>query len=670
MTEKEHTFQYLWPDFVLLLWIWLFVGVVFTGWSSVWGMIPWGSEAGIWVLPAALLSTVLISGTVSGRLSWLGNRMEAVSGYISGLDRFRNTRGGFMAAMSAYVALVFIAWPLRSQNHFMGDGLAFIGTVTGPFRYYAKEPLDYFIHQLFYRLLDWFGVGNGEAVYAVLHTLLLPFFLLACWKITAKVTGEAWERLALWLLIVSTSSLQLFFGYVESYTIIALLLSIYLYYGIKHLREKERNYPWAPTAVFLLSLLTHNSALVLFPSLLYLWLVRLAPGTSWGIIELKSRIVFLISILSFLLLLLFFNTDSLVPLIGPIDGFDSPYRMYGLKHLWDKFNFLLLIAPGAVVCLLVLVAKARSFTKLEDSAFVFVFWAAAGCSFFSFIYDPDLGIRDWDLLSLPAVPLMLWCGWSLILLLPGRERRKAYLFSLAFVSAAHAMLWVWVNADMDRGVRFLDHVRNADFHRGSDRMQLGFLFFERELYKEAANQFRLAGGKWLCTAQSNLTECFLMEGMPDSVIYYLPPLFEKYQMDPILAKKNYMRLTLAYDMQGDPIGATNCFYSMRKQGLSPDEKERTQWIVRMESQAALYNELIHQQDNGGALLYFLRYYTISQNQRKLDYVYKYIMGREFSKSDWARFINFAEVCGHNDYLKPLIGAAIGQYPELLGSQKH
>jgi hypothetical protein len=76
---------------------------------------------------------------------------------------------------------------------------------------------------------------------------------------------------------------------------------------------------------------------------------------------------------------------------------------------------------------------------------------AAGVFFYSISWNPDLGPRDdWDLLSLPAIPLTLVAVYLLTRLPYGRPRRLALTAYLG-VSGVHAAAWVLVHV---LGIRY------------------------------------------------------------------------------------------------------------------------------------------------------------------------------------------------------------------------
>ena len=448
--------EFLLPRILFLLWLWLFAIVVFTGWPRLWGMIPLGPTEGDWALPVALICTVMIFGPGAGLFAWVNKWLT----YSKKNINRRSVR--LIGLVFLYLTIFFIAWILRSENHFMGDGWLYISEVEKPFYLSITRPLDFFIHQLFHRIVQVLGLGGGEAAYALLHCFLCPVFLWTCWNIAGLITSDFLGRAVLGLLMASTTVLQLFVGYVECYTLLNLWVVIYIYTGIKYLcnRQNVKN-PWVPTIIFVLVFFSHRSGVVLGPSLLFLWLYRLLPGRSTN--NKLFNPFFLVALIFPLPLVFGLITKSpsvslLVPLWGPNANSQAPYSLFSIEHLWEKLNFLMLICPAAVVALPVITSKWRLLKRWDNSSFIFVFWCCAGSVFFSFILNPLLGIRDWDLLSISGVPLALFSGWCLLTVLKKGRSRDAFLRALAVAATVHGMAWVWVNADIDRGVAFLDHI--------------------------------------------------------------------------------------------------------------------------------------------------------------------------------------------------------------------
>ncbi|MBN2290603.1 MAG: hypothetical protein JXQ83_14810 [Candidatus Glassbacteria bacterium] len=654
-----------WPLWLLAAWLWAFALVAYSGWPRLWGMIPLGPDGGIWIVLFAAVCTLIALAPAACRPAPAGRRFKA---FAEKLDHPPlRTAGLFLLCL----AVCWAAWHFKSRNHFMGDGWLYLSEVEKPFHLMPARVLDFFLHQSFHRLLTSQGESSGETAYALLHCLLLPLFLGVCWHTAGLVASGFRRRLAVWSFMAFSSALQLFAGYVESYTLLNLWSAFYLYSGVKHLsggREKA-TVPWMPTLFFLLAFFSHHSGLVLGPSLLFLWLNKLLPARM-----VKNRLsnpFLLVAALSCLGLVLgpivFKSTRPLlVPLAAAGENLKAPYSLFSCRHIWEKFNFLLLVCPVAAVALPVIASRWRTFRKPNPAAFVFVFWCAAGCSVFAVIFNPLLGIRDWDLLSLPAVPLALFCGWGLLAVLEKRSWSDQFLAALALAAAVHGSAWVWVNSDMQRGIGFLDRVRRVDYHRSTGKLNLAYMLQEKGFYQSAVRQYQQVEGENLKEkALINIGYCFLVMGMPDSVIYYYDKL-DNLQVDLSTTKKLYMRLAFAYDMKGSPAEAATIFLRMVRGGLELDPEERHYWLDKLERSGMTgrnYQLSLRDPPDAGALLFLLRYHLLGGRSSQLDLLYRRILAGRFPAEDWLRLLEFASACGHAEYVEPMLHEARRQHPD-------
>jgi len=651
--------QYLWLYLLLLLWIWASALVRISGWPQLWGMIPLGPGSAPWVLAAAVLCTMVLFGRGKTLFARLDGKITAISRYTSP-SRARLLSAGFFCLLA-----ISVSWVFRSRNHFMGDGWKFIEYVAKPFLFYENDPLDFFVHQLLHRLLQILGVSNPEMPYAVLHCLLLPLFLWVCWRIACLVAADRGERIVLTALTAATAGLQLFFGYVESYTLLHLLIVFYLFSGVRYFRgNRETAFPLAPTLIMLLAVATHRCGLTLGPSLLFLWLVSLKNRK---IFKLKPVAIPSIGVMAGWLLamaaaLIFFENNPMIPLKKPLVETDVPYLLFDPEHFSDQLNFFLLICPSAAFGLLAAVFKWRDISKKAEPAYIFLIWAAAGTAFFSFTYNPIIGIRDWDLLSLPAIPLSLLGGWSLILLLGPDSRRESFLRALALAAVVHAAAWIRVNADMSRGVEFLGRVREVDYHKHCGKLGLGLVLQERGFYREAVRQYRLVEDEQSIRAQNNMGVCFLALGMPDSALYYYRDFMERVAPGTPDSRKIYLNMSLAYDTKGKTIEASDIYLKMRSRGLDFDDWERRDWLQNADKLSDKFKKRLQRNPTDvGALLFFLRYQTIAKNADIAEELFAFIMKQELSIENWLHLLRFAEVCGYDSSFRAMSETAGRQH---------
>ena len=112
---------------------------------------------------------------------------------------------------------------LPSHNHLMGDGLTHLGATERVFS--ATEPLDIFLHHIAYTL-----VGSTELSYRIIAAVSCVAFLVALYLITRLFTA-ALERALVGLSFLATATLQFYFGYVESYTLLHVFTLYFIYFA-------------------------------------------------------------------------------------------------------------------------------------------------------------------------------------------------------------------------------------------------------------------------------------------------------------------------------------------------------------------------------------------------------------------------------------------------------
>ena len=184
------------------------------------GLIP--KAYPIW-LRFSILSMMLVIAlpNMAGKIGkFLSSRLEATS---------ESRLKIIYAVLASVIAVLFIA--LTSHNHFLGDGYNVMGNIgTGRF-FYTTEPFDFFVHQSVFRLF-----GSGEKAvywsYALCSYACGIIFLsgLAIFIMDKK-------QLIFSLGIVSCfAAVQLFFGYVESYTFSFVLAFLYSFSAVSRFK--------------------------------------------------------------------------------------------------------------------------------------------------------------------------------------------------------------------------------------------------------------------------------------------------------------------------------------------------------------------------------------------------------------------------------------------------
>jgi hypothetical protein len=92
-------------------------------------------------------------------------------------------------------------------------------------------------------------------------------YIAVSWRTACQLFRAMVNRLACFSALSSLGILQLFFGYVESYTLVTAAMSVYLLIGLKSL---ERGKIGLAIGLFVLCCGLHLQALSLFPSVLFI----------------------------------------------------------------------------------------------------------------------------------------------------------------------------------------------------------------------------------------------------------------------------------------------------------------------------------------------------------------------------------------------------------------
>ncbi len=656
MTERKFPgYLFVFP----LLWCLLTALPAVGGPDRVWGFIAWRADIFVW-LPAWLIVTAMSLAGLAGKAVWLERDLPQLSRLSA---RFFN-RSGARAWFWLAPLTVAVGWGLRSRNFFMGDGWALIDNVRKPFYFHANEPLDFFAHQLFSCLLALLSVKDGAVVYAVLAVLLLPLFLWFLWKISALVRPEKHERTAVFLILMFTGCVQLLLGHVESYTLVNLFICLSLCLGLKTIAAKGKNSLWPITAATVLAALSHLSAVSLLPALIFVWLYQWRLNKSGR----SFTVLFSVCAVAALAGLLFFDLPGMTPLYASKTGDHAPFTLLDPRYLWFKLNLLLMLAPSAF--LLLPAALSRSW-KLDPAArpeLYFLMLSAAGPLFFFFGANAMLGLRDWDLLCLPALPITLLAAWLFLRLREAGAGRALWLSGAALAAACQIMAFVWVNTGKDSGVEFLDRMRQHEIYTGSNMLQLGYLFEEQNYLPESLRQYLgITQKEFAANRAVNAGTIFIRLGMPDSTISLGRYLLDRYDVTSKGFGQICSNLSLAYDLTGQPDKANAVFLLYVDSGETPNGAYLDMWVEQLRSLVAkkgYLREGLDKLTDHGQLMLLARLYALSKDTANLRLVYARIFECWFDCGQWRSTLEFTRRVVNREFADQMARQAALECPEL------
>ena len=366
------------------------------------------------------------------------------------------------------LASIVLFWIFKAETHLLGDGYLRARDVMAGAKFSVTEPLDFYLHALAYKLLKLDGFG----VYALLSCLAGGFFVFLALSLSCVLGKENKERVPAFVILISMGSAQLFFGYVESYTLVYVGILAYFLFSLWFLEGKCSL--MFPILALFLSISLHLSALYLLPSLIYLCMGRSKRGEkafNWkGVF---GATVLLLVVVAGLFILSAQHPDKASPanyLLSLSGSPNDPYSLFSFAHLADMLNQQFLISPVGIVLLPLIAFLGLGKINRKDKRVGF-FIVVTLCSFvFAFVIDPELGYaRDWDLFSstgLGYTLLAIYLGFSLLRQV--RIRKLDYIvLALASTAIFSTLPWIYVNAQEQKAVERFKALLVLDVQRSA-----------------------------------------------------------------------------------------------------------------------------------------------------------------------------------------------------------
>jgi len=387
-------------------------------------------------------------------------------------------RRRWFAATAVATAVPFWLFHIRHLRWGDADFIVKALSYTGPDRpiwtiYNWQSPLAIFIHAQLWLLLNPFSGVGVDTLYAATSVLSGVGFVYVLFLLADLLGRDRLEKAILFGLVATTGSMQLFFGYVENYTIISLGLILTLYLGVRCL-QGEISLPW-PSLALAVTNAFHPSTIVLWPALGYVgWRVAGLPrgkGPDW--VRLVLPPILVLAALAALMTAgghgpWHILTDDrpggadavwFVPLFQVTTKWQR-YTMFSLAHLLDWANEHFLISPFGVPLLLLAfvnrVVRRRpaeavvesSPQPAQDDAGVTPFLTIASFVYLllTFVWNPDYGGRkDWDLFAPSAFVYTLLAAYLLVRQVRDRHELARFARLLIATSALHTAAWVYYN---------------------------------------------------------------------------------------------------------------------------------------------------------------------------------------------------------------------------------
>ena len=357
---------------------------------------------------------------------------------------------------------LFIFWAFRTRLHLLGDGYQKLNNLPEQ-KIWVADWLTDFIHLKLYNFLssriEWW---NADLTYSSISVLCGGFFVLLVLFLLDHLGKTNFEKLFIGALIFSLGTLELFFGYLESYTLFTLVLALYIFVSILYLEGKVGLF--LPFFVLIFDFYLHSFGLIFVPTFLYLMWKDLKKGEGFKLVPI--HIVMVLTLAFFTLLrvrMLFYFPRMLHPtLIIPLSATPTnQFTLFSWDHIFEFLNQLLLNSPVGTVLFLLFFWDAF---KLKDELVKFLFLGSVISIAFIFVFNSALGSADWDLRSFPSLFYVPLGGLLFTRLVKGWKNYRSLSLLLIFVSFFHLVPWILLHTEEKRSIEHYKLIQLLDPH--------------------------------------------------------------------------------------------------------------------------------------------------------------------------------------------------------------
>ncbi|MCE5252332.1 tetratricopeptide repeat protein [bacterium] len=460
MNVKTH----IWFILAGLLYLLLHVLAVYSSSALLWGVDGWR-----YANPAILsvFLAICFLSVMPPIRQFLKSRAIKLSGSLAHVP--------FLVWIPAAAVLLYV---FRERTLFLGDGYLRAG-ILAPNRliFLFEEPLDALFHSAVFCAIQPYVGERGTEIYQWTSIVMGLFALWGVYHYGRRLFEKSGQRWFMGGLLASSGAVQLFFGYVESYTITNCCALLFILSGLVMLREEKLSI--IPAIFLSLAIISHSIGILLIPGIVYAYyrVIRENSDSARAYLYMMKPAGIFVLFIVLIVSVFFAGGHPPSQFIGkylhgsnllPFFTSGELYGVFSWYHLADVLNELALIVP-ALVGLAFLLPRIR--TVQVSRAAIFSMLCSIGPVVFMCLFNPKLGFaRDWDIFSLAGFPLTVLCG---ILIIETTESTHESLFGMAFplilVSLFHTVPWIWVNASEQHSLARFEQILETPWWPDSSR---------------------------------------------------------------------------------------------------------------------------------------------------------------------------------------------------------
>ena len=161
-----------------------------------------------------------------------------------------------------------------APTHFLGDGYTHLDNIasdTGAFIKWSEQGITWILLSV----QSFIGPRNAENALTAFRIISILSGIITIWVfyLIAGIVGDNnLKRFLIFATLTFSAVILLFFGYVESYPILWIGLSFFLYFGLKYI--KYNSGLWWVFLFLLFDIFIHLQSFILVPAFIYLLFCR------------------------------------------------------------------------------------------------------------------------------------------------------------------------------------------------------------------------------------------------------------------------------------------------------------------------------------------------------------------------------------------------------------
>jgi len=471
------------------------------------------------------------------------------------------------------ISLLSIAvfWLFRAKYGFLGDGYLRVQHALQKEFIRNEFGCIYLLHYFYTFLNGTFGT-DGPTTFAIYNCITGGLFIFVLLILSSELGNNFFQKSAIFLFVISIGTVQHFFGYIEVYGIVLVLLLIYIYLSILCIRDRINIL--FPLLFLILANIGHFVSITFFPSFIFLFYAKVL----WRIPLFRKKSTFIALGVSAIPLALFVGKRYVFGLLMPIfPKPDGRLTLFSPVHIWEFINGQIIASGMGILTILVLIFL----TIKKKMKLNLILWFLAVTSFFSFInafsHEQVRGSGDWDLAAIPSIPFTIMAAYLLFYLFREKIHLKILKFTITIIiifTLMNTIPWIVINAtdkSIDKFTNMIETDPARYYINHPAPMVLSIIFNTAGLKNESLKQYRKGMERYPDDPRNynNYAGALLRYNRVDEALEILEIVFNKFpgyalplrQLGAIYESRNQQekfllvlqRLFLLYDQQKELV---------------------------------------------------------------------------------------------------------------------